>query len=169
MRKLKSSFLLFIGVGLGIVAAAQPYVDILSMKAQFFPANHTNGDISDSLSTRNYEASFLLPLEQKNKDVILVGGNFSSLDFDYSGSPPQEKKLYGTLLAVGYEKQLKNEAWRMLVMALPRINSDFEPNTSDDFQMGGLVLTTWKKSDSLKFHFGLYYNREFFGNYFMPW
>src|SRR5262245_59796706 len=111
MRK-KSGLLLIAGWGLYFVSAAQPYVDILNLKAQFFPANHTNRDISDSLSTRNYEASFLLPLEQKNKDVILVGGNFYSLDFDYSGSPPQEKKLYGTLLAVGHERQLKNPAWR---------------------------------------------------------
>src|SRR6187455_515499 len=76
-------------------ATAQPYVDVLNLKAQFFPSNHTNGDISDSLSTRNYEASILLPLEQKNKDVFLVGGNYSSLEFDYSGDPHQEKKLYG--------------------------------------------------------------------------
>jgi hypothetical protein len=161
--------LLLLGVWLSIFnATAQPYVDVLNLKAQLFPSNHTNGNLSDSLSTRNFEASFLLPLVQKNKDVFLFGGNFSSLEFDYSGSPAQEKILYSTLLAVGYEKQWKNPAWKTLFMALPRFNSDFEANTTSDFQMGGFVLSTWEKSDSLKFHFGLYYNREFFGNYFMP-
>jgi len=44
-------------------ASAQPYVDVLSLRAQFFPSNHHSSDLSDSLATRYYEASFLLPLE----------------------------------------------------------------------------------------------------------
>jgi len=38
----------------------------------------------------------------------------------------------------------------------------------DDRQYGGVILTTYKKNQSLSLKFGIYYNKEFFGNYFIP-
>ena len=35
-------------------------------------------------------------------------------------------------------------------------------------QLGGYGLVTYTKSDKLKFKLGLFYNREFFGNFFVP-
>ena len=40
--------------------------------------------------------------------------------------------------------------------------------SNDDWQYGGVLLSTWKKNQDLSFKFGLYYNKEFFGNYFIP-
>jgi hypothetical protein len=151
------------------ILMGQPYVDVLNLKAQYFPAHPSTGaEGSDSLSVKQYEAAFLVPLEQKNKDVILIGGDYYSMNFDYTGTPNGKTTLHSASMAVGYERQLKNPDWKVMALVIPKFNSDFEKNTTDDFQLGGAVLTTLKKSDSLKFHFGLYYNREFFGNYFMP-
>jgi hypothetical protein len=38
----------------------------------------------------------------------------------------------------------------------------------DNNQAGGAVLLTYKKHPDLKYKFGLFYNREFFGNFFVP-
>ncbi len=55
-----------------------------------------------------------------------------------------------------------------MVMALPKMNGEQIALSADWFQMGGIALFTYKKKENLKYHFGLYYNREFFGDYFMP-
>src|SRR4029078_8240302 len=71
-----------------VLLHAQPYVDVLNLKAQYFPDHTSTGsEGSDSLSTTQYEAAFLVPLEQKNKDVILIGGDYYSMNFDYKGTP----------------------------------------------------------------------------------
>ena len=154
---------------LGIAPAlAQPYVDIFSVKAEYFPGHMDAGVNTDSLSTENYAAKFLVPLKQKNGDVWLFNGNAGLLRFHYTGAIPGDADLYSLRVGAGFDKGWKNNRWRTLVMALPKINSDMKDGTTDDFQMGGLILFTRIKSDSLKLRFGVYYNREFFGNYFMP-
>jgi hypothetical protein len=49
-----------------------------------------------------------------------------------------------------------------------RQNKEAEVKSDDNWQYGGVILTTWKKSQDLSFKFGLYYNKEFFGSYLMP-
>ena len=62
---------------------------------------------------------------------------------------------------------MKDPAWNYVVMGIAKINADLVSVRGTDWQAGGAVLFTWKKREALKWKFGLYYNREFFGNYFM--
>lgn len=150
------------------VASAQPFVDLFSVKTQYFSPKPYIGDPSGKLSVMQYEGNFLLPMEQRNKDVILFGGNFTQLSFTASGKTILHSNLYSTSLAAGYEKQWKNEKWKTMVMAIPKINGEQIDFSGNRFQMGGIALFTYKKKENLKYHFGLYYNKEFFGDYFMP-
>ena len=106
--------------------------------------------------------------EQKNKDVILVGGDYTQLHFKESGSINLQSDLYSTSLILGADLGLKNPKWRTTLLVLPKINSDYKDISTDDMQMGGVAMFSYKKKDNLKYHFGLYYNREFFGDYFLP-
>ncbi|MBP6403439.1 MAG: hypothetical protein KA492_12980 [Bacteroidia bacterium] len=149
-------------------AAAQPFVDLFNAKMQFFPAHSYATDNTNKLSGYQAEASFLLPMEQKNKDVILVGGDYTQLHFKESGSINLQSDLYSTSLILGADLGLKNPKWRTTLLVLPKINSDYKDISTDDMQMGGVAMFSYKKKDNLKYHFGLYYNREFFGDYFLP-
>ena len=54
-------------------------------------------------------------------------------------------------------------------MVIPRIRSDLrEDPWIDHVQLGGVLLFIYDKREDLKFKFGLYYNSEFYGNFFMP-
>jgi hypothetical protein len=53
-------------------------------------------------------------------------------------------------------------------MVIPKVASDLKDNISKDSQLGGTLLFTYAFSDSLKVKFGLFYNREAFGNFFVP-
>jgi hypothetical protein len=59
--------------------------------------------------------------------------------------------------------------WITILIALPKIASSFiDLVDKKDFQMGGIFLQNYIYSDRLKIKAGLYYNREAFGNFFVP-
>ena len=147
-------------------ARAQPYVDIANLKLQHFPGRYYFGSAPSLLSTLEFRADLLLPLERKNGDVILFGATYDALQFTYGQTPEENYHLYSGLLTPGYEKKWDSR-WKTMFMVLPGFRSDLKEGTTDDFQLGGAALATLKVSDSLQFRFGMYYNREFFGNYFM--
>jgi len=152
----------------GETATAQPFVDLFNVKTQYFAPKPYISDPSGKLSVMQYEGTFLLPLEQKNKDVILMGGDYTQLSFTASAKTTLKTNLYSASLAVGYEKHWKNDKWKTMVMVLPKINGEQIAFSADRFQMGGIALFTYKKKENLSYHFGLYYNKEFFGDYFIP-
>ena len=165
---LKKIFFVVAFFCLAQTVSAQPFVDLLNVKGQYFPASPYVHDDSNKLSVTQYEATFLLPMVQKNKDVILFGGDYTQLNFNCSGNISQHSNLYSTSLAIGYEKHWKKDKWKTLILALPKLNSDRIAFSKNNFQPGGLLLFNYKKKENLKFHFGAYYNKECFGDFFMP-
>lgn len=89
------------------------------------------------------------------------------MNFHNSDPVNSNYSLYSVSLQVGYDQQLKNPAWRRTILFLPKFNGDFI-NLSRSFQPGGFLMFTYKKSDNMKYHFAFYYNRECFGDYFLP-
>jgi hypothetical protein len=71
------------------------------------------------------------------------------------------------ILWITYTHNL-NKRWGVMVAALPRWSGEGSLQFSDGFQMGGAFLVTRKFRPGLKMQLGLYYNKEFFGNFFMP-
>ena len=69
------------------------------------------------------EIDFLLPIELKNKykDDILIGGDYTQLNFSSSGNNNQYGHLYTISLQLGYEKGW-NEKWRTMVLFIPKFN-----------------------------------------------
>ncbi|MCX6290244.1 MAG: DUF6268 family outer membrane beta-barrel protein [Bacteroidetes bacterium] len=151
-----------------MISSSQPFIDPLNVKYQYFPQQSFNNDAKNTMNSGLSEATILLPLELKNKDLVLVNGDVTKMNFTISGDQQIHTSLYSTSLAIGYDHGWKNDKWRTMVMLIPKINSDFKDISSEDFQVGGVVLANYKKNDHLKYHFGLYYNREFFGDYFIP-
>ena len=53
-------------------------------------------------------------------------------------------------------------------MLLPKISSDLKKISSRDFQLGGVVLMKYIKTDRLNYKFGVYANSELFGPFIIP-
>src|SRR5438105_683155 len=45
---------------------------------------------------------------------------------------------------------------------------NYETIGNKDLQMGGIAIMKFKKNDNLNYKFGLYYNSELFGPFFVP-
>ncbi|MBO9702139.1 MAG: hypothetical protein J7604_18160, partial [Sporocytophaga sp.] len=143
---------------------SQPYIDIVNIKYQnFLPVKYSGEE--HKLGAQESYFNLNIPIPLKNKDVILTGGVFDQLRFN---SPHGNKELYAFNCQIGYLKNWKNTKWKTLFVVLPKISSDLLQINHGSFQQGGILLFTCEKSPNLKYKLGGYYNKEFFGNFFMP-
>lgn len=145
---------------------AQDYVDILTTGVMHAPANKQK-ILPHKVSMTETFANVRVPLVQKNKDIIILGANFSSLSFHGNYEPVHSNMFYTTTLPLGYNKRWSDK-FQTTLLALPKISSDFKDISSKDFQMGGVLLFTVVKKENLKYKFGAYYNHEYFGPLILP-
>jgi len=157
-------FSLFVATGF-----SQPFVDILN--TSFQSLNTTYKDSSKLKNTTdNYFLNITLPIKIDSLNTVIVrfyGENLYSqtkIDTSYLSY-----NLTSALLPIGLQHETKNKKWKYLGLLMPKLSGHLrEETTNKDFQMGGYGLVTYNKSDKLKIKLGLFYNREFFGNFFVP-
>jgi len=148
---------------------SQPFVDILN--TSFQSLNTTYKDSSKiKNTTSNYFLNITLPFKIDSQNTIIVrfyGENlYSKMKLDTSNL---SFNLTSALLPIGLQHETKNKKWRYLGLLMPKLSGHLKEETSNkDFQMGAYGLATYAKSDKFKIKFGLFYNREFFGNFFVP-
>ena len=75
--------------------------------------------------------------------------------------------LRGMITWLSYTRNL-NRKWSLMITAIPRWNGEPSVQFSEGFQMGGAFLFTRKVKPGLQLKAGMYYNRELFGNFFLP-
>jgi hypothetical protein len=145
---------------------AQPFADIITFNYQTFSAPYKEGD-SKKNKTDDYVLNFFVPKEFKNGNVLLIR---LYSEYIYSSIISSSGYAIGSIsLPIGFQLVTKNKKWKTVIMAVPKIAADFRDKIDkNDFQMGGIFLQNYVYSDRLKIKAGLYYNREAFGNFFMP-
>jgi hypothetical protein len=147
---------------------SQPFVDLFNSRFQSFPGISYSGESKKNLSATQWQTSLLAPVVRKNKDVFLVGLNYSLLNFTVKGDTTYSTTLRSHGVHVGYNKQWKNEKWKTLFLFIARANTRLSDLTSTDMQYGGVLLFNYKHKENVRYRLGLYYNREYFGNFFIP-
>ncbi len=148
---------------------AQPYVDILTVRYQHFGDASLKDNSAARVSHDFLTNSIFLPLLLPDSSRLIVGGEQLSARINYSDDfGSSSYKLYSSALQLGILHPWENRHWTTMVLFVPRIAADVHKVIEKDFQWGGAVVNTRVYSDRFKLKFGLYYNREFFGNFFMP-
>ena len=170
MRICKSSVF---GLCLAAITAvdlnAQPFVDILSVNYQYHLPTEYKESIHDS--ERNlyiYSADVLLPVSIRKGNYLLAGGQYAHFNFGFRNGTRESETFNVAEFRFGTLYQWKNEKDKTLVLLLPKWSGQGKVLKSSNFQTGGVVLHTHRISSSLAVKAGLYYNREFFGHFFMP-
>jgi len=166
----KPKYFLLISFSLFLVKGfSQPFVDILNTSLQSL--NTTYKDSANLKNrTNNYFLNITLPIKIDSQNTVIVrfyGENLYSqtqVDTSYLSY-----NLTSALLPIGLQHETKSKKWKYVALIMPKISGHLrEERTSQDFQLGGYGLATYTKSDKFKIKFGLFYNREFFGNFFVP-
>lgn len=145
---------------------AQPFADIVSFNYQTFSAPYKTFDSSRN-RTDNYFLNLFVPKEFKNGNILLlrINSEYLSRVRAYTNT----HSVASVSLPIGFQLTTKNKKWKTVLIAIPKIASDFKDKINKlDWQMGGVVLQNFVYAEHLKFKAGLYYNREAFGNFFVP-
>jgi hypothetical protein len=161
MKRVLLSFCVFIS----IFAKSQPYLDIAKTFYSYSPKQGLNKKTSPVES--NFSGiDVTIPIElKKDGDAFLINPFFTNNQGEVS---TQDFHVISEGLFIGFLKKDIFQNWNLLSSFIVRTNKEANIKLDDDWQYGGVILTTWKKNQFASFKFGLYYNKEFFGNYFMP-
>ena len=148
---------------------SQPYVDIVNTSAQSLQSNYKDA-LNSKNTTTNYFLNLTIPLVLDSQNTFIIrfyGENLqSTIKNDLY---TQTNNLYSTLLPIGLQHETKNKKWKIMGLIMPKLSSDFRAKVSSyDLQVGGYGLATYCINKKLKIKAGLFYSREFFGNFFVP-
>jgi hypothetical protein len=146
---------------------AQPFVDVLAFSSQHFFSEYKDST-RDPLYVQDNFLNVFIPKKFGNDHVFLLRLNSERLLVSRKGSPGSSQQLYSVSLPLGCVLSSQNKRWKYTAILIPKINSDFKDDLGYDFQLGGIGLITRVVREDFQVRAGLYYNREFFGNFFMP-
>ena len=143
---------------------SQPYLDLVKLNYTYSPLKGVN-DKKSPLQSNFFTADVTLPIElKKGGDAIIINPFFTNNTGEVSTT---DFHVTSKALLVGFLKKDIFPNWNLLSSFIVRRNTEVDIETDDNWQYGGIILATWKKNEDVSFKFGMYYNKEFFGNYFM--
>ncbi len=152
-----------------ISSHAQNFTDIFNLSSSYLPTTYKS-NTADLNTTRNTIANLVIPIKIDSANLIysrLYGEQLSSTIENNQQSTTSD--LYSVFLALGLQHETKNKKWKFCGLIIPKLSSDFKNRISGhDEQLGAYALLTYTVNSNLKFKAGLYYNSEFFGNFFVP-
>lgn len=149
-----------------VSAIAQPYFDIGNISGQQSKPFDAVKKNKEYLSFTSFLNALNIPVNLKNENKLLISPSFELHQYDFAAS---DAEVYNAALPLTFLNQWKNKKWKTAFVFIPRINkSKYYSLAGDAFQPGGAILNTFTLKENLKLKFGLYYNSEFFGNYYLP-
>jgi hypothetical protein len=170
MKKYKLLFYAFVILNSN-TSFSQPFVDIVSFNYQTFSSNYKD-NIKWKNKTDDYFFNFFLPKEITTgsiKGTFLLRLNTEMINSTLTSDSASSSKLYNVALPLGFQFSSKSKKLKTLVMVMPKVACDFNSAISYyDYQLGGVFLETFIPNEKLKIKAGLYYNREAFGDFFIP-
>ncbi len=144
---------------LSMSADAQYFVDIFSFNRQAY-------NIPSGAQTSDLFVNAFIPKVLKNGNTVFVRAHYEKLSMQRDSLSADYSSI---TLPIGMQVQLKNPKWKFTGLIIPKIaGADLSAAFSDVFQIGAYSLFTVTESEKFRYKFGLYYNREFFGNFFVP-
>lgn len=142
-----------------VTSSAQYFVDIFSFNRQSY-------NVPSGAQTNDLFVNAFIPKVFKSGNTFFVRAHYEKLDLKKDSLSATYSSI---TMPLGMQVQLKNPKWKFTGLVIPKIASaDLSASFSDIFQIGVYSLFTVTESEKFRYKFGLYYNREFFGNFFVP-
>lgn len=146
---------------------AQPFTDIAVFNAQQLQTVYS-ANTSQKNITSNYFAGILLPFKVDSNNTIIVRLNGEQLNTKNSAVPEVQGRLYALTIGIGLQ-HFFNKSFSAVFIAMPKTASDFSEKWNQyDRQLGASLLFQYKFNKNFRAKAGMFYNREPFGNFFVP-
>lgn len=162
---MKNLLIILIFNAFDISGWAQSYVDLLKVNASTTPFNAFDSSASQT-KVNNIDVDLTVPIKINERLSLISGAQFESIQTKIFAEG--HVKIFGSsTVKLGVNKQF-NGNWSGTMILLPKVASDYKNLSSNDFQIGAIGILKYKKSNNLNYKFGLYYNSELFGPFFVP-
>lgn len=146
---------------------AQDYIDIGKFFVSTTPQNAFNQENSGTTTIQEFGFQVDVPIVLDSTNAILVGGFANRTDLFLDPSLPEISRLYVVGAKIGLN-QTYNKIWSATYLLFPKMATDFSSGFRRGFQLGILALISQKKTNKLKYSYGLFYNSEEFGPLIVP-
>lgn len=138
---------------------AQYFIDIFSFNRQVY-------HVPNGAQTSDLFVNAFIPKVLKNGNTVFIRAHYEKLSMERDSLSDSYSSV---TLPIGMQVQMKNPKVKFTGLIIPKIaGQDLGAEFSDVFQIGAYSLFTVTESEKFRYKFGLYYNREFFGNFFVP-
>jgi hypothetical protein len=145
---------------------AQPFTDIASFSTQQLNTKYAR--TLEKNTTTNYFAGLLIPLKIDSNNNIIIRLNGEELVTENNAYAATKGRLYALTLGLGLQHYF-NKKLSAVLLLMPKIASDFSEKFNQyDRQYGGSLLVQYKFGKNFRAKAGLFYNKEPFGNFFVP-
>lgn len=146
---------------------AQPFFDVLSVSNTYsFPVKSAEKNKKEIRSSYTC-ADLSIPIKLK-EDVLVFSPGYENYFLSFQDSTPSAS-VQGFRLPVAFVHKWKKSLWKTTFLVIGRSNAYVKENWKDDsYQLGGAAIMAYEKKKNLTYKFGLYYNSEFFGPFFVP-
>jgi len=164
-------FLLFIGVSLNGIG--QDYVDLFRVQYSNTGVNGVKNDTSGiknaGSSIQEFGVDLTLPIKINEKLVIISGYSFDDLELypfpEQLTGPSSTYRMHSAKLGLAWQH---NETWSGQYLLIPKTTGPLAGIDNKNSQLAALALIKQKKKENLFYKYGLYYNSEIFGPFFVP-
>lgn len=145
---------------------AQQYVDIGKVHYANTPVNQFD-TLTNGTRIEEFGLDLNVPIQLKSGHALLFGFYGESISTSVNPVEANLTSVYtiNPRFGINYNH---SEKWTGTYLLLPKLSSDFKNIGAKDFQFGALALLKYKKRQNFAWQFGLYYNGELFGPFFVP-
>lgn len=143
---------------------SQPYVDPLNIR-------YTKAFENENHSGTPFQHLYIgsdMPMRLNSGKLIVISPFFESWNIDSSDNKNFLPTVSTIALPVIAQLPLVKDKWSIQIGVIPRYNSEGLEINGNTFQIGGIVVANYIKKPTLKYRFGVYVNKEFFGAFIIP-
>ena len=145
---------------------AQQYVDIGKLFYANTPVNQFD-TLTNGTRVEEFGLDLNIPVPLQNGHALLFGFYGEGISTAVNPVEPNLTSVYtlNPRLGINYQHSVK---WTGTYLLLPKLSSDLKQIGRNDLQLGAIALLKYKKHQRFAWQFGLYYNGERFGPFFVP-
>lgn len=147
---------------------AQPYFDVATIQTSSANQFLVTDSAKVPLKLNWFLVNFNYPLEINKRNLFVATLGYEQFAFDNEDAQLTQtfNSLYVPLTLL---HTWKDTTWNTSFTYIPKVNSFSPVHIGDNtMQHGGAIIVSHSVNNHFKYSVGAYYNREFFGNYFLP-
>ena len=152
---------------IGLSSQAQPYLELISLHAANEPTStlYKGEDEAHIKNTWNL-ANLNAPIIIDKRNIIVFSPGYENRTFSQGQS---DTRIYTLYFPLTYEHTFKDTMNKLSGTLIYRYNSTnkINPGIKNDM-LGGAILFTHICNPKFDWKAGIYYNKEFYGDYFLP-